>query len=195
MVNLTIDGQQVSVEPGTTILKAARSIGIDIPTLCNYKDFTRRAAVVCAWSKWSEQEDLKLPRSTPAAEGMVVNTNTAGFEARRFVLKMLMSDHTFDCMTCYKYGCCDFVEFNANCIEYDAVKEFGTERVMTKPIDDSNLFYTYDPNKCVLCNRCIKVCEHFQCNHILAQCDRGYETNINPVFEIPRGKIRVRQLW
>ena len=189
MVNLTIDGQKVSVEPGTTILKAARSIGIDIPTLCNFKDFTPEGSCRMCLVEVVGARRLETSCSTPVAEGMVVNTNTPEVrEARRFVLKMLMSDHTFDCMTCYKYGCCEFVEFNANCIEYDAVKAFGTERVMTKPIDDSNPFYTYDPNKCVLCNRCIKVCEHLQCNHILAQCDRGYETNINPVFETPRGK-------
>ncbi|MGD9474880.1 MAG: formate dehydrogenase subunit alpha [Eubacteriaceae bacterium] len=188
MVNLIIDGQTVSVETGTTILKAARSVGIDIPTLCNFKDFTPEGSCRMCLVEVVGARRLETACSTPAAEGMVVYTNNAKVrEARRFVLKMLMSDHTFDCMSCYKYGCCEFVDFNVNCIEYDELKEFGTERIMTKPIDDSNPFYTYDPNKCVLCNRCIKVCEHLQCNHILAQCDRGYETNINPVFEISRG--------
>lgn len=189
MVNLIIDGQNISVDSGTTILKAARSVGIDIPTLCNFKDFTPDGNCRMCLVEVVGARRMETSCSTPVAEGMVVNTNTLEVrKARRFVLKMLMSDHTFDCLTCYKYGCCEFVEFNANCIDYDAKKEFGTEMVMKKPIDTSNPFYDYDPNKCVLCNRCIKVCEHLQCNHILAQCDRGYDTSINPVFETPRGK-------
>ncbi len=189
MVNLTIDGQSISVESGITILKAARLLNIDIPTLCDFKDFTPEGSCRMCLVEVVGARELQTSCSTPVAEGMVVNTNNLRVRnARRFVLKMLMSNHSFDCITCYKYGVCEFVNLNANCIDYEEIKEFGSEMVMKKPIDDSNPFYTYDPNKCILCNRCIKVCEHLQCNHILAQCDRGYGMSINPVFEKPRGE-------
>jgi len=187
MVNLIIDGQKISVDSGTTILKAARSVGINIPTLCNFKDFTPDGNCRMCLVEVVGARRFETSCSTPVGEGMVVNTNTLEVrKARRFVLKMLLSNHSFDCVTCYKYGSCEFVKYDVNCMEYDDVKEFGTQMVMEKPIDDSNPFYTYDPNKCILCNRCIKVCEHLQCSHILAQCGRGYDTIINPVFEIPR---------
>ena len=188
MVNLTIDNQKVSVPEGTTILNAAKEVGIDIPTLCYFKGFDPEGSCRMCLVEVVGARRLETACSTPVGEGMVVYTNNAVVrKARRFVLKMLFSDHTFDCFTCYKFGTCRFVDLNGNCIEYDEVKSFGQSLEKGQPIDDSSPFYTYDPNKCILCNRCVKVCEHLQCNHVLAKCDRGYETNINPVFDMLRG--------
>ncbi|MEG0681739.1 MAG: formate dehydrogenase subunit alpha [Eubacterium sp.] len=191
MINLNIDGKNVTVQEGTTLLNAAKQIDIDIPTLCYFKDFAPEGSCRMCLVEVEGAKQLQTACSTPASEGMVVHTNNdAVRKARRFVLKMLFSDHTFDCFTCYKYGSCKFVEYNGNCIEYDEVKTFGEKLVKNRPIDDSNPFYTYDPNKCILCNRCIKVCEHLQCNHVLAKCDRGFETSINPVFNMKRGDMK-----
>lgn len=191
MINLTIDGQSVCASPGMTILQAAKTANIEIPTLCYFKDFSPEGSCRMCLVEVVGARRLETACSTPVAEGMVVYTNNAAVRrARRFVLKMLFSEHKFDCLTCYRFDTCKFVEYNGNCIEYDEEKSFGQTFEKNAPIDDSNPFYTYDPNKCILCNRCIKVCEHLQCNHVLSRSERGYETAIGPVFNMLRGDKR-----
>ncbi|MEG2641690.1 MAG: 2Fe-2S iron-sulfur cluster-binding protein, partial [Eubacterium sp.] len=164
MINLTIDGQSVCASPGMTILQAAQIANIEIPTLCYFKDFSPEGSCRMCLVEVVGARRLETACSTPVSEGMVVYTNNAAVRrARRFVLKMLFSEHKFDCLTCYRFDTCKFVEYNGNCIEYDEEKSFGQTFEKNAPIDDSNPFYTYDPNKCILCNRCIKVCEHLQC--------------------------------
>ncbi|MEO1814991.1 MAG: formate dehydrogenase subunit alpha [Acetobacterium sp.] len=189
MVNLTINGQNISVEPGTTILKAASSIGIEIPTLCSFKDFTPVGTCGMCVVEVAGSKEFEKACSTPVAEGMVVDTDTfAVRNERRKAMKALMVDHKFDCMACYKYEACFFVENNANLIDYDTYKAVGTEGYADRPIDDSNPFYTYDPSKCVLCGRCIKACDYLQCNHVLAAFDPEKDNIIKTVNDLPRGK-------
>jgi len=188
MVNLIIDGKKVSVESGTTVLKAAASIGIEIPTLCNFKDFTPEGFCRMCLVEVVGSKELEKSCSTPVAEGMVVNTDTNGVRAaRREALKALMMDHKFECITCYKYESCFFFENNASSIDFDTSKAVRKEGYAERPIDDSNPFYTYDPSMCVLCGRCIKACDHLQCNHVLAQFDREHDNMINTVADLPRG--------
>lgn len=189
MVDLIIDGQNISVERGTTILKAASSIGIEIPTLCSFKDFTPDGTCRMCLVEVAGSKELEKACSTPVAEGMVVNTDTFVVRnERRKSLKVLMVDHKFDCMSCYKYEACFFVEQNANLIDYDPYKVEGTEGYADRPIDESNPFYTYDPSKCVLCSRCVKACDYLQCNHILAGFDPEKDNIIKTVNDLPRGK-------
>ncbi|PKM60911.1 MAG: formate dehydrogenase subunit alpha [Firmicutes bacterium HGW-Firmicutes-4] len=189
MVDLIIDGQNISVERGTTILKAASSIGIEIPTLCSFKDFTPDGTCRMCLVEVAGSKELEKACSTPVVEGMVVNTDTFVVRnERRKSLKVLMVDHKFDCMSCYKYEACFFVEQNANLIDYDPYKVEGTEGYADRPIDESNPFYTYDPSKCVLCSRCVKACDYLQCNHILAGFDPDKDNIIKTVNDLPRGK-------
>jgi formate dehydrogenase major subunit len=189
MVNLIINGQNISVEPGTTILKAASSVGIEIPTLCSFKDFTPVGTCGMCVVEVAGSKEFEKACSTPVAEGMVVDTDTfAVRNERRKAIKALMVDHKFDCMACYKYEACFFVENKANLIDYDTYKAVGTEGYADRPIDDSNPFYFYDPSKCVLCGRCIKACDYLQCNHVLAAFDPEKDNIIKTVNDLPRGK-------
>jgi NADH-quinone oxidoreductase subunit G/NADP-reducing hydrogenase subunit HndD len=149
MINLTIDNRKVAVEEGTTILEAAKSVGINIPTLCYLKDINVIGACrICL-------VDVKGARTfipscvAPVSEGMVVNTHTPDLiKARKLVLELILSDHPMECLTCRR---------NQNCELQKLAEEFGLKEIRfegaktTYPIDDSTdlfLLGKYRPDFC-----------------------------------------------
>ena len=157
MVSLTIDGQQVFADEGTTILQAAKQKGIEIPTLCfhprmNPLGYCRLCLV--------EVEGINKPVTscnTPVAEGMVVTTNTADLvEKRKEILSMLLETHpTEECLVCEKSGTCELQEqsYKMDCL----VKRSYTLTEEVASADD-NPHIIRDSEKCILCGRCLKVC-------------------------------------
>lgn len=180
MINLTIDNQMVTAEEGATILETARKIGIKIPTLCYLKDINVIGACRICMVEVEGKNTLVPACVAPVAENMVVRTNTpAVIMARKLVLELILSDHNMECLTCLR---------NLNCELQALAQEFGItevsfEGVKSKhPIDDSSPSIVRDPQKCILCRRCLSVCSNVQTVHSLTASNRGFDSLIAPAF-------------
>jgi NADP-reducing hydrogenase subunit HndD len=177
MVTLTIDGQEVKVPQGSTILEAAEKVGVHIPTLCHHPDQEAlKPSAGCVWSPLKAIRLLQPACAFPAAEGMVVRTNTPAVrEARRVVVELILSRHPEDCLKC---------ERNLNC-ELQTVAEhlgFGESVLITKtgifPWMNPLPSLVRDMDKCILCRRCVNVCGETQGASVLYPINRGYDTMI-----------------
>ncbi|MBN2395203.1 MAG: formate dehydrogenase subunit alpha [Candidatus Atribacteria bacterium] len=176
-VTVTIDGKTLKAKEGETILEVARENGIRIPTLCampeiNHYPGSCRICVV-------EVEGMPCLAAScvyPIREGMVIHThNERVVKARRTVLELLINSHPLDCMTCEKNGECDLQNL---AYEY-GIKEsrFGRNEKHL-PLDDSNPFILRDLNKCILCRRCVEVCNEIQQSKAIGIGFRGQETKV-----------------
>ena len=156
MINLTIDGVQVSVPAGSTVLDAARKANVHIPTLCYLKDVNEIGACrVCVVDVGGRA--LQAACVYPVSEGMVVKTNTPAVRrARKVVVELLLSIHDRKCRSCPR---------NNNCELQDLCRDLGIEddnhfagEVIEHKIDDASPCVVRDNNKCVLCRRCVSAC-------------------------------------
>jgi len=157
-------------------LEAARLAGIKIPTLCHHPDLTNVGACRMCVVSVEGARGLQTACTTPVAEGMVVDTESAeAREARRFVLTMLLTDHPNDCMTC---------EVNGECELQDLVYDYGVEwpdhtgARHTYVDEDPNPFIAIDLEKCILCGRCVRACAEIQCRDVWNFGYRGFETRL-----------------
>ncbi len=185
-VKITIDGKQLEVERGTTILNAARGIGIDIPTLCYldlHPDPMDKAPASCRICVVEAEgaRNLIPACATPVTDGMKIFTSSERVvNARRVLLDLLLSAHCIDCLTCEKAGRCKLQDY---CYEY-GLKKPGFEKVKCEyEIDDSNQFYISDKNKCILCGKCVKVCTELQCTNAIGFSQRGYLMHVAAPYE------------
>ncbi|THB67007.1 MAG: NADH:ubiquinone oxidoreductase [Gammaproteobacteria bacterium] len=176
-VKLTINGVSIEVEKGTTILEAAKSLDIGIPTLCyvDLKEFNVKNKVgscrICV-VEVDGRNNLAPSCCTPCEEGMVVITNSARvLHARRTILQLLLSDHPKECLTCKKSGECELqdlaAEYRVHEIRYE-----GEES--SYPADRANKSIYRDPNKCIMCRRCETACNDMQKVGILSGTERGF---------------------
>ncbi len=188
MVQLTIDGRPCHVQKGTTILEAARNMGIEIPTLCYLKDLAPEGSCrMCVVEvEGARKGGLPTACTEHCAEGMVVHTRSERVvEARKFVLDLLLSNHVFNCFSCARNGSCKLQDYSL---------EYGLERtsfpVGKNPpinvVDDSNPFYEFRPDKCIMCRRCVRVCEKLQGCDTLSSTGRGFDTMITTSYGVPR---------
>lgn len=181
MVNLSINGQQVQVENGATILQAAEKLGISIPTLCYDKRLVGHGACRICVVEVKGARALQTACTIPVAEGMVVETHSPDvIAARQEILKLMIENHPLDCLTCEKSGKCKLQDY---CYEYD-IKEGGYNgEKKNYPIDDSNPFFYLDRNKCIMCGKCIRVDNELQCTGAINFNDRGFETHVGIPYE------------
>ncbi|MCC8081274.1 MAG: (2Fe-2S)-binding protein, partial [Lachnospiraceae bacterium] len=149
MINVTINGINVTVEEGTTILQAAESVGIEIPTLCYIKELDPEASCRMCLVEIEGNPKLATACSFPVAEGNVIYTESERVvEARRSVLDLLLSNHRTDCFTCTKNGACKLQDL---CRKYGVEQTSYPGEIQEYENDDTNPFIVYDPNKCILC--------------------------------------------
>ena len=187
MVELTIDGRAVSVAPGTSILEAAASVGIDIPALCYDKTLSTFGACRLCSVEIEGRASLAAACATPAADGLVVLTESEKVvDARRTVLDLLLSDHPQDCLICEKAGDCLLQEY---CYRY-GVEHTSFVKGATKSleIDDDNHLIQRDQNKCILCGKCVRVCHEVQATNAVDFAGRGFESTVTSSFDHPLNK-------
>lgn len=187
MITLTIDNNQVSVEAGKTILQAAQEQGIMIPTLCHMKDYLGIGACRVCVVEVEGAKSLQASCMTQVRPGMKVFTNTKRVrEARKTVVNLILSDHPQECLSCSKNNNCELqklaAELGINEIEYEGSKE-------KREVDSLNPSIVRDPNKCILCRRCVTVCHQLQGVGAIGALNRGYETVISPAFQLPLGDV------
>jgi formate dehydrogenase alpha subunit len=152
LVKLTINGKEVEVPRGSTILQAAESNGIEIPTLCYLKDLSPMGS--CRMCVVEVKGNRLLPAScvTPVAPGMEVQTESpAVINARRTILELLIANHPLDCLTCDKLGDCKLADY---CYQYGVKQSPFSGEQHHYAIDDSNPFINRDMNKCIQCGAC-----------------------------------------
>ncbi|OGW24814.1 MAG: hypothetical protein A2X59_08725 [Nitrospirae bacterium GWC2_42_7] len=181
MIKLTIDGKLIEVPAEKTILEAARIAGISIPTLCHHPKLTPFGGCRLCIVEVKGIPRLVTSCTTTVSEGMEVLTSTPDIEdMRKFVLELILSDHPNDCMVCEKSGSCALQEL---AYKYDIREnEFsGERRIYTKR--DGNPFIERDLEKCIMCGRCVKVCDEVQGVEAIDFGNRGFNTKICTSFE------------
>ena len=180
MVNIKIDGINVSVPNGSTILQAAAEVGIDIPTLCYHPDQAVKANCRVCVCEVEGNRLLQAACSQPVFEGMVIKTRSPKvIEARKTILELILAHHPQDCLNCIRNGCCELQDLAAEYIIRDnpfELKVRGLERDLSTP----SLFR--DPDKCVLCRRCIDACNVIQSVGALGIENRGCEAMVVPTL-------------
>ncbi|HHY98629.1 MAG TPA: 2Fe-2S iron-sulfur cluster binding domain-containing protein [Firmicutes bacterium] len=180
-IKLTIDGREIEVEKGSTILEAAREAGIDIPTLCYHPAVGPSGACRVCVVEVEGAKSLVASCVYPVAEGMVVRTNSPQVrDARRMVVELLISTHPQDCLSCDKNGKCELQALARRL----GVKEvrFRAQKPHHKP-DTSSVSILRDSDKCILCGRCVTMCRDIQGIGAISFAYRGRRTLITPSFE------------
>ena len=180
---LTIDGQQVETRSGATVLEAAQSAGVYIPTLCHDPSLAPYGACRLCIVEIERMKGLPSSCTTPAADGMVVTTTSPRVDAiRRNIVELLLSDHPSDCLTCPQNGRCELQSVAA----YVGVREmrFAGEK-RSYAIDDSNPFFERDLERCILCGKCVRVCDEIQGRNAIYYAYRGLSTKIATVLDRP----------
>ncbi|SFR13003.1 NADH-quinone oxidoreductase subunit G [Desulfoscipio geothermicus DSM 3669] len=182
-VTLTINGLQVTVPKGTTVLDAARQAGLFIPTFCHDPELTRFGACRMCVVEIPGMRNLPASCVTEATEGMVVHTDSpAVIEARKTILELMLANHPMDCLTCGKNGDCRLQDY---AYMYGVKTEpFGGEK-HNYPLEDDNPFIVRDMNKCILCGKCVRACAEIQGKSIVDFAYRGFDAKITPAMDVP----------
>lgn len=177
MVNLKIDGKEVQVKEGTTILQAARKANIDIPTLCFLKEINEVGDCRMCITEVEGRKGFATSCIQKVEEGMVVHTNSpAVIEARKMVLDLILSNHHRDCLTCTRNGNCELqqlaMKYNVTDVRYEGAKN-------EHKIDDISPSIVRDFNKCILCRRCVSACKNVQKIGAIDAINRGFSSCIS----------------
>ncbi|HEX2959041.1 MAG TPA: [Fe-Fe] hydrogenase large subunit C-terminal domain-containing protein, partial [Chitinispirillaceae bacterium] len=180
-VNIVIDNNEIAVDKGTTIMQAAAIIGIHIPHLCYHPWLSTPGSCRVCIVDVKEMGYYMPACSVEVWDGMIVQTNSPEIrQARRDIVELLIDNHPRDCQTCERDGRCEL----QNLAYSMGVRErlFAGER-KRRPIDTRSVSVVRDPEKCVLCGRCVRVCGEVQGVYNLSQQYRGFKTIVTPAHE------------
>ena len=185
-VNVTIDDKEGAVPGDSTVLEAARLLGVDIPTLCDHPAIEPIGACRMCLVEVQNQRALQPACTFPVSEGMVVATESPKVQdARRFVLQLLFSERNHYCMFCQMSGSCEL---------QDLAYRYGLDhwifdRPFPKmPVDASRDYFAMDHNRCILCRRCIRACDNLVGNGTLGLKHRGAQTMVIADMDVPFGE-------
>ncbi|MCD1633969.1 formate dehydrogenase subunit alpha [Martelella mediterranea] len=192
-VTLTIDGFDVTVPEGTSVMRAAMETGIAIPKLCSTDMVDAFGSCRLCLVEIEGRRGTPASCTTPVADGMVVSTQTDQLKTlRRGVMELYISDHPLDCLTCAANGDCELQDMAGAVGLRDVRYGYdGGNHVKTRdgvgevnarylPKDESNPYFTYDPSKCIVCSRCVRACEEVQGTFALTIEGRGFESRVSP---------------
>jgi formate dehydrogenase major subunit len=179
-VSLTIDGQAVTVPAGTSILRAAATMGTKIPKLCATDSLEAFGSCRLCLVEIEGRAGMPASCTTPVDDGMVVKTQTEALKKlRRGVMELYISDHPLDCLTCAANGDCEL---------QDTAGEVGLREVrygdaganhLDLPKDESNPYFSFDPAKCIVCSRCVRACDEVQGSFALTIAGRGFDSQVS----------------
>jgi formate dehydrogenase major subunit len=177
-VTLTIDGRALSVPAGTSVMAAAMALGTKIPKLCATDSLEPFGSCRLCLVEIEGRRGTPASCTTPAEAGMVVRTHTDRLaKLRRGVMELYISDHPLDCLTCSANGDCELQDMAGAVglreVRYGEGASHGAEAK-----DESNPYFTYDPSKCIVCNRCVRACEEVQGSFALTITGRGFDSRV-----------------
>ncbi len=184
MVTLEIDGVAVTVPAGTSVMRASVEAGINVPKLCatdSLEPFgSCRLCLVEIEKDGRKMKGYPASCTTPCEPGMKVQTQTPKLaEIRRGVMELYISDHPLDCLTCPTNGNCELQDM-AGVVGLREVRYgYEGENHTRMKKDESNPYFTYDPSKCIVCNRCVRACEETQGTFALTINGRGFESRVS----------------
>jgi len=181
MVTLTIDGIETRVPEGTSIMRAAMEIGTKIPKLCATDMLESFGSCRLCLVEIEGRNGTPASCTTPVAQGMAVHTQTDRLKAlRKGVMELYISDHPLDCLTCAANGNCELQTEAGNVGLREVRYGYAGSNHLSDKKDESNPYFTYDPSKCIVCNRCIRACEEVQGTFALTIDGRGFASRVSP---------------
>src|SRR5580658_10617909 len=179
-VTLTIDGQQVTVPAGTSIMRAAMDTGIQVPKLCATDSVEAFGSCRLCLVEIQGRAGTPASCTTPVGPGMVVSTQTERLkQIRKGVMELYISDHPLDCLTCAANGDCELQDM-AGAVGLREVRYgYAGENHFAAAKDESNPYFTFDPAKCIVCSRCVRACEEVQGTFALTIDGRGFASFVS----------------
>jgi formate dehydrogenase major subunit len=188
-VTLTIDGFEVTVPQGTSLMRAAVDAGIKVPKLCATDSLEPFGSCRLCLVEVQGRKGYPASCTTPAENGMQVRTQTPKLQdLRKGVMELYISDHPLDCLTCSANGNCELQDMagvtGLRNVRYGVGAAAGAHHCDSKA-DTSNPYFTYDPSKCIVCNRCVRACEETQGTFALTISGRGFESRVSPGQDQP----------
>ncbi len=207
-ITLTINGQVVDAFKGMTVLEAAQAAGIYIPTLCHHPDLEPYGGCRLCVVEIEKVRGLPTACTIPAADGMVVTTESAAInDVRRTSLELLLTNHPCDCLECHRRERCDPFDIclrhvavtdrcvvcpaNKNCelqkvVDYLGVHQLRVHKdTRSVPVDTSNPFFNLDRNRCILCARCVRTCNEITGVGAIDLAYRGYSMKVATIGDKP----------
>ncbi|MGV8985175.1 MAG: formate dehydrogenase subunit alpha [Cypionkella sp.] len=196
MVTLTIDGFDVTVPQGTSIMRAAAEIGIQVPKLCATDSVDAFGSCRLCLVEIEGRNGTPSSCTTPVAPGIKVQTQNAKLaKLRKGVMELYISDHPLDCLTCSANGDCELQDMagvvglrdvryvapaaSEMTTHFKAKDNSGKANPQWNPKDDSNPYFSYDPAKCIVCSRCVRACEEVQGTFALTISGRGFDSRVS----------------
>ncbi len=183
-VRLTIDGFEVAVPKGTSLMRAAVEAGIQVPKLCATDSLEPFGSCRLCLVEIDGRKGYPASCTTPAEAGMKVRTQSPKLqELRKGVMELYISDHPLDCLTCSANGDCELQTqagvVGLRNVRYGVGEQAGAHHC-DLPKDESNPYFTFDSSKCIVCNRCVRACEETQGTFALTISGRGFEARVSP---------------
>ncbi|OLE94083.1 MAG: formate dehydrogenase subunit alpha, partial [Delftia sp. 13_1_40CM_3_66_6] len=183
LITLEIDGREVCVPEGTSLMRAAMEGGVSVPKLCATDSLEPFGSCRLCLVQIEGRKGFPASCTTPAEPGMKVRTQSPQLqELRRGVMELYISDHPLDCLTCSANGDCELQDMAGTVglrevrYGFDGANHFkGQARA---EVDVSNPYFSYDPSKCIVCNRCVRACEETQGTFALTISGRGFESRV-----------------
>ena len=191
IVTLKVDGIEVKVPAGTSVMRAAAEAGISVPKLCATDNLASFGSCRLCVVQIDGMRGTPASCTTPVFEGMSVHTQTDEVaKIRRGVMELYISDHPLDCLTCGANGDCELQDMAGAVglreVRYEPGMNHFAKRTAEgvnpewRPKDQSNPYFTFDPAKCIVCNRCVRACEEVQGTFALTISGRGFDSRVSP---------------
>ncbi|MBS3886282.1 MAG: [FeFe] hydrogenase, group A [Dethiobacter sp.] len=180
VVSLTIDGQNVQAAQGSTLLEAARKSGVNIPSLCYLREINQVGACRICVVEINNSPTLQAACVFPVSQGLVVRTNTKKIQdARRAVLELLLSNHPADCFSCIRNLNCE-LQALAHELNIREIR-FAGDKIRI-PLDTESAAIEREPEKCILCYRCVSICSKIVTANVYTMLNRGFKAFAAPAF-------------
>ncbi len=179
LISLTIDGVSVQVPEGTSVLRAAASVGITIPKLCATDSLQAFGSCRLCMVDIEGVRGKPASCTTPVAQDMVVHSQSESLQRlRRNVMELYISDHPLDCLTCAANGDCELQDMAGVVGLRDVRYGFDGANHLDSVKDESNPYFSFDPGKCIVCSRCVRACDEVQGTLALTIDGRGFESKV-----------------
>ncbi|MEX2125403.1 MAG: formate dehydrogenase subunit alpha [Woeseia sp.] len=180
LVAVEIDGLPAKVRAGTTVLRAARESGVDVPKLCATDSLKPFGSCRLCLVEIEGRKGYPASCTTPVEAGMKIRTQTPALaKLRRNVMELYISDHPLDCLTCSANGDCELQDM-AGAVGLREVRYgFDGDNHLFEAIDESNPYFTFDPTKCIVCSRCVRACDEVQGTFALTIEGRGFKSKVS----------------